>query len=236
MGPSVHWELTLQPRAGGLRCHWFQENWKLYQEPEPNSYLSMFHAHGSLRDTRRPRSLNPGSYFGFGGHMKIPQLCCLAYTFVQQEDVFLILDVNLQSLQVFSTWASEWVSHGFTSLPCLLLSEWLEASPVLSLSHLSFLICKIHIIPCTSRLPRWRSGKEPACQCRRYRRYELDRWLVMIPWRRNRQPTRVFLAGKFHGLRSLAGRQSMGLQKVEAWLRDWACMHAPCTLGYVTRI
>ena len=84
-----------------------QENWKLSREPEPNSYLGVFHACGTLRGAKGPRILNPGSYIRFGGYMKIPQLCCLAYTFVQQENVFLILDMNLQPLQVFSTWASE---------------------------------------------------------------------------------------------------------------------------------
>ena len=30
-------------------------------------------------------------------------------------------------------------------------------------------------------------------------------WVRKIPWRRARQPTAVFLPGKFHGQRSLAG-------------------------------
>ena len=50
----------------------------------------------------------------------------------------------------------------------------------------------------------WFSGKEPACQCRRC---TFDPWLRKIPcyWRRKWQPTPVFLLGKFHGQRSLAG-------------------------------
>ena len=32
----------------------------------------------------------------------------------------------------------------------------------------------------------------------------LDTWIGKIPWRRKWQPTPVFLAGKFHGQRSLA--------------------------------
>ena len=35
-----------------------------------------------------------------------------------------------------------------------------------------------------------------------------------IPWRREWQPTPVFLPGEFHGQWSLAGLQSMGLQRV----------------------
>ena len=33
-------------------------------------------------------------------------------------------------------------------------------------------------------------------------------WVGKIPWRRERQPTPVFLPGKFHGQRSLAGYSS----------------------------
>ena len=55
------------------------------------------------------------------------------------------------------------------------------------------------------RLPRWCSGKESACQCRRCKRLRLNPWVGKIPWSRKRQPTPVFLAGKFHRQRSLAG-------------------------------
>ena len=47
-----------------------------------------------------------------------------------------------------------------------------------------------------SRLPRWLSGKESACQYRRYRRCGLDPWVRMIPWRRKWQPIPVFLPGE----------------------------------------
>ena len=39
-------------------------------------------------------------------------------------------------------------------------------------------------------------------------------WVRKIPWRRARPPTRVFLPGESHGQKSLAGLQSMGLQRV----------------------
>ena len=51
-------------------------------------------------------------------------------------------------------------------------------------------------------LPQWLSGKETACQCRRCR---FDPWVWEIPWRREWQPTTIFLPGKPHGQRSLAG-------------------------------
>ena len=55
-------------------------------------------------------------------------------------------------------------------------------------------------------LPWWLSGKESAYQCSRPK---FDPWVRKIPWSRKWQPTEVFLPGKFHGQRSLAG--SMGL-------------------------
>ena len=56
-----------------------------------------------------------------------------------------------------------------------------------------------------AEIPRWLSGKESACQCRRHRRSRFDPWVGKIPWRRKWQPTPVFLPGKFHEHRSLAG-------------------------------
>ena len=41
-------------------------------------------------------------------------------------------------------------------------------------------------------LPRWRSGKESAYQCRRHRRLEFDPWVGKIPWRMKQLPTLVF--------------------------------------------
>ena len=41
----------------------------------------------------------------------------------------------------------------------------------------------------TVGFPRWLSGKESACQCRRR---EFDPWVGKIPWRRVWQPTPVF--------------------------------------------
>ena len=42
-------------------------------------------------------------------------------------------------------------------------------------------------------LPRWLSGKESTCQCRRCR---FNPWVRKIPWRRKWQPTPVFFLGK----------------------------------------
>ena len=49
------------------------------------------------------------------------------------------------------------------------------------------------------------SGKESTSQCRMRKRYRFHPWVRKIPWWRKWQPTLVFLLGKFHGQRSLAG-------------------------------
>ena len=53
-----------------------------------------------------------------------------------------------------------------------------------------------------TRLPRWLSGKEFACQCRRR---EFDPQVEKIPWRRKQKSTLIVLPGKSHGQRSLEG-------------------------------
>ena len=58
-------------------------------------------------------------------------------------------------------------------------------------------------IPMSLRgLPRWLSGNESACHCKRCR---FDPWVKNIPWRSKWQPILVFLPGKSHRQRSLAG-------------------------------
>ena len=47
------------------------------------------------------------------------------------------------------------------------------------------------------------SGKEPACQCCRYKRCGFSPWVRKIPWRRQWQPIPAFLPGESHGQRSL---------------------------------
>ena len=45
-------------------------------------------------------------------------------------------------------------------------------------------------------------------------REEFDPWVEKIPWRREWQPTLVFLPGEFHGQRSLAGYSPWGCKRV----------------------
>ena len=52
------------------------------------------------------------------------------------------------------------------------------------------------------------SGKEPACQCKRCKRWEFDPWVRKIPWRKTWQSIPVFLPGESHGQESLVGCSS----------------------------
>ena len=49
-------------------------------------------------------------------------------------------------------------------------------------------------------IPRWCSGKESSCQVK-WCGFD---WVGKLPWRRQWQPTPVFLPGEFHAQRSLA--------------------------------
>ena len=70
--------------------------------------------------------------------------------------------------------------------------------------HQQLLFVFFLMISILSGLPRYCSGKESACRCRRCRRQGFDPWVRMIRWRRKWQPTPVFLPRKFHGQRSRA--------------------------------
>ena len=56
-------------------------------------------------------------------------------------------------------------------------------------------------------LPRWLSGKESACQCRRR---GFDPWVGKIPWKSKWQSTPIVLPGESHGQRSLLGYSLQG--------------------------
>ena len=62
-----------------------------------------------------------------------------------------------------------------------------------------------------SRLPRWLSGKDSACQCRRH---GFSPWVWKISWSKKWQPALVFLPGKSHGQRSLVGYSPWGRKRV----------------------
>ena len=55
--------------------------------------------------------------------------------------------------------------------------------------------------------------KKIACQCRRLKRCGFDPWFEKIPCRRKWQLSPVFLPGKSHGQRSLAGYSPWGCKE-----------------------
>ena len=65
-------------------------------------------------------------------------------------------------------------------------------------------------------IPKWCSGKESACQCKKCKKHGFDPWVGKIPWRRKWQSTPVFLPGEFHGQRSLAGCKPWGHKESDA--------------------
>ena len=74
-----------------------------------------------------------------------------------------------------------------------------------------------------TRRPWWLSGKELAWQCRRCRRQGFDLWVGKFPWRREWQSIPVFLPGKSHGQRSLAGYRPGGCKELNR--TEWLTKH-----------
>ena len=61
--------------------------------------------------------------------------------------------------------------------------------------------------------PGGTNGKDPTCKCRRRNRCRFDPWVGKIPWRREQQPTPVFLPGESHGQRSLVSYSPRGCKE-----------------------
>ena len=72
-------------------------------------------------------------------------------------------------------------------------------------------------------LPRYHSGNDSVCQCRRHERHGFHPWVGKIPWRRKWQPIPVFLPGEFHGQRSLAGYNPWGHRESDK--AEWQRTH-----------
>ena len=67
----------------------------------------------------------------------------------------------------------------------------------------------------TIGFPKWYSGKESACSARDARDWCSISGSGRSPWKRAWQPTPVFLPGKFHRQRSLAGCSPWGLKELD---------------------
>ena len=63
--------------------------------------------------------------------------------------------------------------------------------------------------------PSGASGKESACQCRRWKRHGFNLWVKKIPWKMAWQPIPVFLSGESHGQRSLEGNSPRGCKQLD---------------------
>ena len=85
--------------------------------------------------------------------------------------------------------------------------------------HLPFLSRQHSLIG----LPRWFSGKESSCQCRRHKRCRFNPCVGKIPWRGAWQPTPVFLPGESPWTEEPSRLQSMGSQTVG---HSWATKHS----------
>ena len=101
---------------------------------------------------------------------------------------------------------------------CLWTSRDTARSPAGQLMFQSYSVLQKYL-----GLPRWLSGEESACQCRRHRRCRFYPWVRKIPWRRAWQPTPVFLPGKSHRQRSLSGYSPWGCKESDT--TEHACTH-----------
>ena len=84
-------------------------------------------------------------------------------------------------------------------------TEWLKLSFPVTLEKYQFLADRMGHDFGTGHDVGGASGKEPACRCRRHEICGFDPGIRTIPWRREQQPTPVFLPGESHGQRSLVG-------------------------------
>ena len=100
-------------------------------------------------------------------------------------------------------WPSYMVKPQYASLPPFYLEDKYQKQGKPSI--LSVAIVFSRLLMCHAVFPGGAAGKETTFQHRSCRRPRFDSWVRKIPWRRAWQPTPVFLHGKSHGQRSLAG-------------------------------
>ena len=82
------------------------------------------------------------------------------------------------------------------------------------------------------------AGKESACNAGGLQKHRFNPWVRKAPWRKKWQPTPVFLPGKSHGQRSLAGYSPWGRKESDVTehtevcgmsLSYWKASYYPCT-------
>ena len=132
------------------------------------------------------------------------------------ENSLYIPDANSLSGIWFANIFSHFVGCLFAFL-CFLMHKssqfWWSSSYLL----LPFVTCAFNVIFWHTRVPRWLSGIEFTCQCRRCRRPGFDPWVGNFLGRRVWQSTPVFLPGISHRQRNL-----MGITKSWTGLSNWA--------------
>ena len=99
----------------------------------------------------------------------------------------------------------------------------------------------------------WHSAKDSTCLSKRHKRCEFDPWVRKMPWGRKWQPAPVFLPGKFHGQRGLAGYSPWGRKELDMteqpsthahtlvlsfWPEDWGwwAQQKCCRLDFTSNI
>ena len=69
---------------------------------------------------------------------------------------------------------------------------------------------ELNILCCRVGLPWWLNGKRTFLPMQEMHETRVDPWIGQIPWKRELQLIPVFLPGKLHGQRSLAGCSPWG--------------------------
>ena len=148
----------------------------------------------------------------------------------------------------FLSWVSDVPLNGFTT-PCLSFLRWWTLgcfhlwatviNAVVKIRVQGFVWTSIFIsLGCISRSgiagssPGGSDGKQSACNAGDLGSIP---GLGRFPWRREWQPTPVFLCGEFHGLRSLVGYSPWGCKESDTteWLTLWTFDCSKCLLNMV---
>ena len=120
-----------------------------------------------------------------------------------------------------------WYFHLFQNFPQLIVIHTAKGFGIVNKAEIDVFWNSLVLEDCKSKdgLPRWLSGKEFTCRCRRCRRWSFSPWVGKISWSRKWQPIPIFLPGKFHGQRSLVGYSPWGGTQSDTteWLSTRVC-------------
>ena len=117
-------------------------------------------------------------------------------TWLKQLSTHTLYDVVFQSLSRVSLFATQWTAARQAPLSSIISWNLLQFMPIKLVCYLTIGSFSSLAVPFSPEFPRCLSGKESACQCRRY---GFDPWVRNTPWRRKLQPIPVFLPGTSHG-------------------------------------